>query len=159
MGSFANLHAGRIESNLPREKSCLLCTNCLLSLNQLLSVSAVNLSLCLICASCVICLLPAVSLCQPCCSCLCQSVSCCLLCLSECCLLSHLSLRAILVSHGLVSCLSNSAMNLLCLLCAQIVSYLTWTALGRRRSGLPPCRLSSPAQTPPAQSQSLVGPD
>jgi hypothetical protein len=37
---------------------------------------------------------------------------CCLLCLSECCLLSHSSLRVILVSHGLVSCLSNSAMNL-----------------------------------------------
>ena len=34
------------------------------------------------------------------------------------------------VSHDLVSCLSNSAMNLLVSYVLKIVSYLTWTALG-----------------------------
>ena len=128
LGSFANLQAAEINPNRPMEKKTVsheLC--CLLSLNQLLSVSAVNLSLCLICAACVICLLPAVSLCQPCHSCLCQSVSyaclhvvSCLTCLCE---LSP-------VSHDLVSCLTNSAMNLLVSYVLKIVSYLTWTALG-----------------------------
>ena len=34
------------------------------------------------------------------------------------------------VSHDLVSCLTNSAMNLLVSYVLKIVSYLTWTALG-----------------------------
>jgi hypothetical protein len=50
----------------------------------------------------------------------CLSVVSCLTCLCE----------LFPVSHDLVSCLSNSAMNLLVSYVLKIVSYLTWTALG-----------------------------
>jgi hypothetical protein len=131
LGSFANLHAAEINTNRLMEKklslmnyavSCLL-TSCICLSCEFVSLSHSVHPMCsvsyplshyvshvtLVSAN----LSHAVSY-------ACLSVVSCLTCLCE----------LFPVSHDLVSCLSNSAMNLLVSYVLKIVSYLTWTALG-----------------------------
>ena len=104
LGSFANLHAAGIKSNRPKEKSCLLCTNCLVSLNQLfICLSCEFVSLSHLCALCAICLLPSVSLCQ-----LCARVS------------ANLSHFVSYVCLNFVSCLTSLCVSSCLLWCCQL---------------------------------------